>query len=211
MRYAALFVVVACGVASARPPAGNGVELLDISAGTLLSVELVDPIHTGKNAVGDVFRCRILEGVWSKNRVVIAPGTTVRGELTEVERSGRISKRAKLALTLNSVQVDGSTIPLHTDTLSYVGDKHAGKNTGSLLSGALQGVFFGLLFGGKTGAGVGAAAGAGAGAVSGLIKGKQDIEFVQGANLLFETTQKITVPVYPEAPKKDEKAVKPSS
>ncbi len=202
--FVSIILALACTAAYAEGKKTSA-ELLEVPAGTLISIELVDPIHTGKNKAGDVFRGRVLEGVWSKNRIVVPPGTTVRGIVKEAERSGRIKKRAKLVLTLSSLQIDGSTIPLHTDTLSYLGDKHAGKNVGSFLGGAMQGAIMGFLFGGKKGAGVGAAAGAGVGAASGLIKGKQDIEFLQGARLLFETTEAVTVPVYPERPKPEKK------
>jgi hypothetical protein len=192
-----LLVAFMCGSAQGT---AAGVELVEVPAGTLLSVELVDRVDTGANKSGDVFRARLQEGVWVKNREVLNPGVTVRGVLKEVESSGRVKKRAKLELTLQSLQVDASTVPVQTDTLTYLGDKHAGKNAGSLLGGALQGAIMGLLFGGKVGAGVGAAAGGGLGAVTGVIKGKQDVVFEQGARLLFETLEPVKVPVYP-APK----------
>ncbi|MFH1725946.1 MAG: hypothetical protein ABII00_15165 [Elusimicrobiota bacterium] len=213
MRHAVLAVCLLSVAAGARPPepgqtdaraADAGGGLLEVPAGTLLSVELVDPVHTGKNSTGDVFRGRLLEGVWIRNRVVIPPGTTIRGELTQVVPSGRIRRRSKLDLTLRSLEIDGSSRTISTDTLSYVGDKHSGKNVGAWLGGALQGALYGVLFGGKGGAIIGAGAGAAAGGASTVIKGKQNIDFDQGARLLFETVEPFTVPSVPApAPEKD--------
>ena len=180
-------------------PAGAA-EYLEVPSGSLLSIELVDPVHTGKNKTGETFRGRLLEGVFVRNRLAVAPGTTVRGELLEVRRSGRVKGRSKLSLTLRSLQIEGSTYALKTDALSYRGDKHTGKNIGSWLGGALQGALYGMIFGGGEGAGIGAGAGAAVGAAQGLIKGKQDLEFKQGARLLFELLEPVVVPVFPEPP-----------
>lgn len=192
-----LFIVLAAPVSAASPPKS---ELYDVPAGTLLSVELVDPVTSAKNKVGDAFRGRLLEGVYSKGRVAVPPGATVRGVVAEAVPSGRVRGQARLGLTLASFEVEGSTYAVVSDTLSYLGDPHAGKNIGSLIGGALQGAVMGVLFGGSEGAVLGAGAGAGASALGTILKGKQDVSFDQGARLLFETKGPVTVPVYPAPP-----------
>lgn len=179
---------------------GRAAEMLEVPAGTFLSIELVDPIHTEKNKAGDVYRARLLEGVFVRDRLAIPPGAAVRGELLEVRRSGRMKGRSKLTLTLRSLQIEDSTYALKTDELAYQGDKRGGKNIGKWFGGALQGAFFGMIFGGGKGAGIGAGAGAAAGAAAGIIKGKQDLEFKRGARLLFETLAPVRVPVFSEPP-----------
>lgn len=175
----------------AAPP-----ETAEIPTGTLLSVELVDGVSSSKSVPGDTFRARVLDGVTSKGRVAVPPGTTVRGLVVEAVKSGRLHGQAHLALALSSLELDGSTFSVTTDTLAYMGDPHAGKNLGSVLGGALQGAVMGVLFGGQEGAILGAGAGAGAGALGTIIKGKQDIAFEPGARLLFETRGSFTVQVY---------------
>lgn len=183
-----------------EPPPAAAQETAQVPAGTLLSVELVDPVSSAKNAAGDSFRARVLDGVYSKGRLAVPPGTTVRGSVTEAKKSGRLAGQARLSLTLGSLDVEGSTVTLVSDSLSYLGDPHAGKNIGSMLGGALQGAVMGVLFGGGNGAMIGAGAGAGAGALGNIIKGKQDVSFEPGARLLFETKEPFTVPVYPAPP-----------
>ncbi len=53
-------------------------------------------------------------------------------------------------------------------------------------------------------------AGAAAGAAAGIIKGKQDLEFKQGARLLFETLAPVRVPAPPQPERKTPKG-KPAS
>ncbi|HVE13078.1 MAG TPA: hypothetical protein VNI01_06765 [Elusimicrobiota bacterium] len=182
---------------SAKPKPEPEVE---IPSGTLLSVELVDPVSTGKNKAGEAFRARVLDGVWVRGAVAVPPGATVRGELTKVTPSGRVKGRSELGLSLKSLELDGRSFELKTDDLSYVGEPHAGKNIGGWLSGALQGAVLGVLFGGKTGAIIGAGAGAGAGGVSSIIKGKEEVDFAQGARLLFETRAPLKVPAHAGPP-----------
>ena len=205
----------AAAVPAAKPPAALP-EILEVPAGTLLSLELVDTLSSAKSKPGDAFRARILEGVWVHQRVVLPPGTTVRGVVTEAVPSGRLTGRARLGLSVSGVDVEGSTYAVTTDTLSYLGDPHAGKNIGGVLAGALQGAVMGMLFGGKGGAVIGAGAGAGAGTLGGILSGKQDVTFEQGARLLFETRQAFSVPVYaapasPPAEKPSEKPAAPST
>lgn len=203
-----LILLLAAAPAAAEPRT-------EVPAGTLLAVELVDPVHSGKNKAGDPFRARLSEGVWARGALALPPGTTVRGELVEAAPSGRLKGRARLAMTLRWIELDGSSHAVKTDTLRYEGDRHAGKNVGAWLAGALQGALYGAVFGGKEGAVIGAGAGAGAGAAAGAIKGRQDVEFPAGAKIMFETAEALGLPAVPApaaAPKAaEEKAPKPSS
>jgi hypothetical protein len=189
------------GQASAEPRKEAPAEspMIEVPAGTLLSVELVDPVNTGKNKTGEPFRARVLEGVWAKGAVAVPPGATVRGLLSRVSASGRVKGRSQLEMTLRSVDIDGRTYAVHSDTLAYIGDPHTGSSIGSWLGGALQGAVYGVLFGGGKGAVIGAGAGAGAGGISSIIKGKHEVEFAQGARLLFELSTPMRLPALPAA------------
>ncbi len=212
MAHTLFLTFLALGAARAGEHKAAVPEMLEVPAATLLSVELVDPVSSAKSKPGDSFRARVLEGVWVHQRVALPPGTTIRGVVTEAVPSGRLTGQARLGLSLSGANVEGSTYAVTTDTLSYLGDPHAGKNIGSVLGGALQGAIMGMLFGGKGGAVIGAGAGAGAGTLGNIIQGKQDVAFEQGARLLFETTQAFSVPVYspPPAPPAEKPAEKPA-
>ncbi len=185
---------------SAKSPPAAREETLELPSGTLLSVELVDPVASGKSKSGDLFRARVNEGVYVRGALALPPGSTVRGTVVEAVPSGRLRGRSKLELTLSTLDLDGSSYSLRTDTLSYAGEGHAGSNFGSLFGGALQGALYGVLFGGEKGAVIGAGAGAAAGGASKVLSGKQDVEFPQGAKLMFETTAPTRLPAPPPQP-----------
>ncbi|HAH05269.1 MAG TPA: hypothetical protein DCM05_01900 [Elusimicrobia bacterium] len=195
-------LLCALALTSVRPAEGAAAraeELIEVPSGTLISVELVDPVNSGKSKAGDLFRARLTEGVSVRGQVVLPPGTTLRGAVAEAVPSGRIRGRSKLGLSLGSLELDGKSYALHTDTLSYAGEGHSGSNIGAWLGGALQGALYGVLFGGTDGAMIGAGAGAAAGGAAKVIKGKQDVDFQQGAKLLFEMKEPVSVPAVPAA------------
>lgn len=194
---------VAAGAKAPTPAQGSTIE---VPSGTLLSVELVDPVSSGKSKQGDAFRARINEGVYLRGALAFPPGSTVRGTVVQAVPSGRLVGQSKLELTLSSLDLDGSTYSLRTDTLSYAGEGHAGSNVGSLFGGALQGALYGVLFGGGKGAVIGAGAGAAAGGASKVLSGKQDVEFPQGAKLMFEMTGPSSIPSPPAQPAAKESA-----
>lgn len=193
--------LAAQAIAASETPSTSAPETsIEVPSGTLLSVELVDPVASGKSKSGDPFRARVNEGVYVRGALALPPGSTVRGTVVEAVPSGRLRGRSKLELTLSTLDLDGSSYSLRTDTLSYAGEGHAGSNFGSLFSGALQGALYGVLFGGEKGAVIGAGAGAAAGGASKVLSGKQDVEFPQGAKLMFETTAPTLLPRPPAAP-----------
>ncbi|MEK7742816.1 MAG: hypothetical protein AAB578_00370, partial [Elusimicrobiota bacterium] len=185
---------------SAKSPLAAREETLELPSGTLLSVELVDPLSSGKSKSGSAFRARVTEGVYVRGALALPPGSTVRGTVVEARPSDRLGGRSKLELTLSTLDLDGSSYSLRTDTLSYAGEGHAGSNFGSLFGGALQGALYGVLFGGEKGAVIGAGAGAAAGGASKVLSGKQDVEFPQGAKLMFEVTAPARLPAPPPQP-----------
>lgn len=202
--------------------AASPVRMLEIPLGTVLSVELVDEISSGKNKAGETFRTKLQDGVWLQGRVAVPPGATLRGLVTEAVPSGRVKGRAKLALTLATLELEGTSYSVRSDTLTYSGEGHKGKHFGSGIMGALQGALYGVLFGGADGAVIGAGAGAAAGAAGSIIGGKEDINFAQGAKLMFEILSPVKVPEPPSLPaspattepkpsKPDEKTGKPAS
>lgn len=177
-----------------------GDKWLEVPSGTVLTVELVDALTSAKNKEGETFRTKLQDGVWLKGKIVVPPGATIRGLVTEAKPSGRVKGIAKLSLTLSTLELEGQSYELSSDTLTYSGQGHKGAHAGSGIMGALQGALYGMIFGGKDGAVIGAGAGAAAGAVGSIIGGKDDVNFAQGAKLMFELKGPVKVPEPPPAP-----------
>jgi hypothetical protein len=96
---------------------------LTVPSGTYMTVELQNGISTEKSSPGDSFN-----GVLSKDVIVdgltaFEKGSIVRGRVLEVhEPGGRVKGLAQLKLELTSVEHNGKTIPIQTQT--YVGIAH---------------------------------------------------------------------------------------
>lgn len=182
--------------------------MVEVPSGTVLTVELVDALTSAKNKEGEAFRTKLQDGVWLKGRVMLPPGATIKGLVTEATPSGRVKGIAKLSLTLTALELEGQSYELKTDSLTYTGQGHKAAHVGSGLMGALQGALYGMIFGGKDGAVIGSAAGAAAGAAGSIIGGKDDIDFAQGAKLMFELKSPVRFPEPPATPaaKAEEKA-----
>lgn len=173
---------------------------VEVPGGIVLTVELVDALTSAKNKEGETFRTKLQEGVWLKGRVMVPPGATIKGVVTEAAPSGRLKRNARLSLTLTSLELEGKSYELKTDSLTYTAQGKKSAHVGSGLMGALQGALYGMIFGGKDGAVIGSAAGAAAGAAGSIIGGKDDINFAQGAKLMFELKSPVKVPEPPAAP-----------
>ncbi len=173
---------------------------VEVPSGTVLTVELVDALTSATNKAGETFRTKLQDGIWLKGRIMVPPGATVKGTITEAVASGRIKGIAKLSLTLTALELEGQSYELKSDSLTYTGQGHKAAHLGSGIMGALQGALYGMIFGGKDGAVIGSAAGAAAGAAGSIIGGKDDVNFAQGAKLMFELKSAVRIPEPPPAP-----------
>lgn len=126
-------------------------------------------------------------------------GAVIEGQITKVDRSGRVSGRAELALDFQRIRMpDGSSY----DFTGYIeqvrnanGDKVTIDNEGSVKDsdsqtkktvirggiGAAIGAIIGGIAGGGKGAGIGAVLGGGAGAGSVIVQGRDDLMLQRGA------------------------------
>lgn len=84
-----------------------------IPAGTLFTLEFLQPVGTFSGAMGDSFVATIKNEQTSDTGVVIPSGTVVRGSINEVKTSKRFSRGAKLYLDFDHIVTPtGRQIPL---------------------------------------------------------------------------------------------------
>jgi hypothetical protein len=96
--------------------------------------------------------------------VAIPAGSKAHGEVTLVERGGKVRDRARLGIRFTSVVLtDGARVPLDTETIYREGDGPARESAAKIGGGAIGGAILGGIFGGRKGAVLGGSAGAGAG------------------------------------------------
>jgi hypothetical protein len=149
-------------------------QALNVPAGTIVHVRMIDSIDSYQNSAGQTFRASLDSPIRAGNRVVIPRGAAARVQLVEAKSAGRISGRSRLNLQLVSIHSGGQTYVVHSDVLGFRGrseTKKTGKNAGV---GAVVGGGVGALLGGGKGAAIGAGLGAGTGvAVNAAHKGEQ--------------------------------------
>lgn len=86
---------------------------ITIPAGTTVLLHLKSPLNTKNARVGDAVYCETAFPVTQDNVTVIPPHTYVKGQVTRVERPGRVKGRAELQLHFNTlIFPDGYTIQL---------------------------------------------------------------------------------------------------
>ncbi len=107
-----------------------------VPAGTVVMVELVEPVSTKTQKTGDTFAIRLAEPVVVQGQVVLQAGTTGVGEVTDAAKPGLGGKGAKLVLSVRSLTGPGGTeLPLKGLQLWAAGQGHATAATALGLGG----------------------------------------------------------------------------
>jgi len=137
---------------------------IQLSAGTNLMIRMIDAVDSEKASVGQTFRATMDEPVTVNGDAVIPRGADVVVKLVDSKESGRATGRAELALSLQSVSVNGRMVDINTQTVTRESDSRGKKTATAAGIGAALGTIIGAAAGGGKGAAVGAGAGAATGA-----------------------------------------------
>jgi hypothetical protein len=172
---------------------------LNVPAGTVLPVRLVEQINTKTAKANDPFHATLLSDITHKGYVLIPRGTVFVGRVISAQAAGRFAGYPELSLelisfTLNTPQGQ-QQIGLITDPLSSEG-KGRGKSTAVKAGGgAALGAIIGALAGGGEGAAIGALSGGALGAGTNIRRG-QEIVLQPEQRLDFKVQAPAAVPVY---------------
>jgi hypothetical protein len=187
-----------------RPDYGSpvGTGEFYIPSGTRLTAVLRNRIATDASYAGDPFSMEVTSpGQFS--------GAIIRGRLSSVNTSGRVSGRANLSMEFDTIQyrgqtyrfagiidsareADGDTININNE--GTVRDSNQTTRTVTRAGiGAALGALIGAIAGGGDGAAIGAAVGAGAGAGSVLIQGRNNLQLESGTEFTITSTGPTTV------------------
>ncbi len=159
------------------PPAPEP-QFAALTGGTVIPVRLRDTLNSGVNQVGDTFRATVDQDLLVGGNRVVSRGSVVEGQITYVEKSGRVKGRAAMSIQLTSLEVGGQSYPIETEVLSFEADTTKKKDATKVGIGAGLGAVIGAIAGGGKGAAIGAAAGAGAGTATVLATRGDELEFV---------------------------------
>jgi hypothetical protein len=146
-----------------EPPAPLYEELV-VAADSVIGLQLESPVTSERAQVEDSVVARVTRDVKVGDRVAIPAGAKALGEVTLVERGGKMRERARLGVKFTSVVLaDGTRLPLHTETIYREGDPPGRESAAKIGGGAIGGAIIGGILGGAKGAAIGGSIGAGAG------------------------------------------------
>ena len=177
------------------PPAPQFEDLI-VSADSVIGLQVESSVTSERARVEDEVTARVTRDVKVGDRVAIPSGAQAIGEVTLVERGGRLRERARLGVRFTSIVLaDGTRIPLETDTIIREGSSPANESAAKIGGGAIGGAIIGGILGGAKGAIIGGSAGAGAGSAAVLAGGRNAATLTSGAPITVRLLKPATVTV----------------
>ena len=153
----------------------------EIPAGTSLTLVLENGLSTVNSREGQPVTARIERAVSEDGRVVLPGGSVLRGRVSEVDQSGRVSGRAHLAVTWDTITVRGVSRRIATSDVAMTAEDNHGRDAKIIGGGTAAGAIIGGIVNGGRGAKKGAILGAGAGTGAVLINKGSDVEMPSGS------------------------------
>jgi hypothetical protein len=180
-----------------EPPAAEpAFTELTIPRNAVIGVQVENTTSSETARIEDRVVARVTRDVRVDDRIVIPSGSTMHGEVTAVERGGRLREQARLMVRFHSVVLErGDTLPILTDTVVRVGSTPSRESAAKIGGGAIGGAILGGLLGGGKGAVLGGAAGAGAGGAAVMAGGRNPATLAAGTPLTVRLVEPVTVTV----------------
>lgn len=135
-----------------------------LDSGTAIVVRTINTLSTKTAKVGDRFDATLEKPLMAGDHIIAPKGTSVFGEVSECDPSGKLKGHATLGVTLTAIAFpNGDRVAIQTQS-----DQRASQGTGKKTAVKVGvGAGIGALIGGLVGGGKGAAIGAGAGGAAG--------------------------------------------
>jgi hypothetical protein len=159
------------------------VRIVTIPAGTTLPLELTTAVSSASAQVEAPVSARLRRAVSINGTTALPAGTILHGEVSDVERAGRVQGRSRLALRFTSVVIDGRRESLRTNPVSFEGEATKSEDATKIGAGAGIGAAIGGLLGGGSGAAKGAVIGGAAGTGTVLATRGKEVELAAGSDL----------------------------
>lgn len=177
-------------------PPGPVFEELVVAADSVIGLQLESPVTSEKAQVEDSVVARVTRDVRVGDRVAIPAGAKAFGEVTLVERGGKLRDRARLGVKFTSVVLaDGTRLPMQTETIYREGDPPGRESAAKIGGGAIGGAIIGGILGGAKGAAIGGSIGAGAGTATVMAGDRNHATLSAGTPLTVRIEDPIAVTV----------------
>jgi len=178
-----------------EPPAPKFTDLV-VSTDSVLGLQMETSVSSERARVEDEVVARVTRDVRVGDRVAIPAGARAYGNVTMVDRGGKLKDPARLGIKFTSVVLaDGTRVPLETETIYRDGESPAGKSAAKIGGGAIGGAILGGIFGGAKGAVIGATAGGGAGTAAVVAGGRDAATLNAGTPVTVRLVKPATVTI----------------
>jgi hypothetical protein len=168
---------------------------LTIPVGTALPLELQTDLSSETAQIETPVRARLKQAVIVDGVTALPAGAVMTGEVTAVERAGRVKGRSTLAFAFSRVQADNLSGSLRTNPLTFMGEASKGEDATKIGAGAVGGAIIGGILGGGDAAAKGAAIGGAAGTGVVLATRGREVKLASGADLAATLAAPFTVRV----------------
>ena len=159
------------------------VRFVTLPVGTTLPLELTTAVTSETAQVEDPVSARLRRAVAIDGETILPAGAVVHGEVSEVDRAGRVQGRSRLSLRFTSVVIDGRRESLRTNPVSFEGEATKKQDATKIGAGAGIGAAIGGILGGGSGAAKGAVIGGAAGTGTVLATRGKEVELAAGSEL----------------------------
>lgn len=171
-------------------------EELVVRAGTTLGLRIDTAVSSEDASVEDRVAAIVTGDLRVGDRVAIPSGATAFGEVTLVERGGKVKERARLGVRFTSIALgNGTRVPIETTVFLREGSSAAKESTAKIGGGAVGGAIIGGIIGGKKGAAIGSTVGAGAGTAAVMAGGRNAATLEGGEAIAVQLAKPATVSV----------------
>jgi len=128
-----------------------------LPAGTVLPVRFETTISSASSRAEDKVLAVVRENVLDPNGSIVIPaGSEIRGRVVSAQRAGKVKGRSYLAVSFDSVEVNGRVHRVSTNRLGVLGRSGAKKDAAIIGGGTGAGALVGAIADGKGGAAKGA-------------------------------------------------------
>jgi hypothetical protein len=171
------------------PPKRSSVQL---PAGTLFTVRLIDGIDVDVAAAGQTFRGSIDDPVMIGGQVIVPRGANAVLQAAKVEQSGKFKGSDAITLKLNRIAVNGKFYDVSSSYTETKSEGEGKKTTRKVLGGAGLGAIIGGIAGGGKGAAIGVLAGT-AGGTAIAASGQAHLKVPAETRLQFQLTAAVNI------------------
>jgi hypothetical protein len=177
-------------------PPGPVYDELVVAAQSVIGLQMESSVSSENARVEDPVVARVTRDVKVGDRVAIPAGAKANGNVTVVERGGRVRERARLGIRFTSIVLaDGTRVPIDTETIYREGDSPGRESSAKIGGGAIGGAIIGGILGGAKGAAIGGSVGAGAGTAAVMAGGRNNATLASGSPVTVRLDEPVTVTV----------------